>query len=177
MHNYCVMTYSVVTYNLFWFLAICYSMWRVSNRTTAVHGKLWVINICSAFFLPFHLNWWWYDRSNWLIFRCKELVFNLMLWVMQYSLVLMGKLEEKKRHWLFLRKCLMLVSGVLTCTRILNWGSKTFYQCIRKEHYIYLFISVYRPTQKAYNILLDAFAISGMVEQARIIFKSMRRDR
>ncbi|KAL0298055.1 UNVERIFIED_CONTAM: hypothetical protein Sangu_3163100 [Sesamum angustifolium] len=37
--------------------------------------------------------------------------------------------------------------------------------------------SVSRPTHKAYNILLDAFAISGMVEQARIVFKSMRRDR
>ncbi|KAL6529819.1 hypothetical protein OROGR_015442 [Orobanche gracilis] len=34
-----------------------------------------------------------------------------------------------------------------------------------------------RPTLKAYNILLDAFAISGMVEQARVVFKSMRRDR
>ncbi|KAF2308223.1 hypothetical protein GH714_037090 [Hevea brasiliensis] len=34
-----------------------------------------------------------------------------------------------------------------------------------------------RPTHKAYNILLHAFAISGMVEQARTVFKSMRRDR
>ncbi|RVW85934.1 Pentatricopeptide repeat-containing protein [Vitis vinifera] len=34
-----------------------------------------------------------------------------------------------------------------------------------------------RPTHKAYNILLDAFAISGMVDQARTVFKSMRRDR
>lgn len=34
-----------------------------------------------------------------------------------------------------------------------------------------------RPTHKAYNILLDAFAISGMVEQAKTVFKSMRRDR
>nr|AYM00971.1 pentatricopeptide repeat protein [Salvia miltiorrhiza] len=33
------------------------------------------------------------------------------------------------------------------------------------------------PTHKAYNILLDAFATSGMVEQARVVFKSMRRDR
>lgn len=40
----------------------------------------------------------------------------------------------------------------------------------------FLFLS-YRPTHKAYNILLDAFAISGMVEQARTVFKSMRRDR
>ncbi|PPD70052.1 hypothetical protein GOBAR_DD33068 [Gossypium barbadense] len=30
---------------------------------------------------------------------------------------------------------------------------------------------------KSYNILLDAFAILGMVEQARTVFKSMRRDR
>ncbi|KAL2934049.1 hypothetical protein RDABS01_017168 [Bienertia sinuspersici] len=35
----------------------------------------------------------------------------------------------------------------------------------------------YEPTHKAYNILLDAFAISGMVEQARTVFKCMRRDR
>ncbi|KAM0959171.1 hypothetical protein EV1_024178 [Malus domestica] len=34
-----------------------------------------------------------------------------------------------------------------------------------------------RPTRKAYNILLHAFAISGMGEQARTVFKSMRRDR
>lgn len=34
-----------------------------------------------------------------------------------------------------------------------------------------------RPTRKAYNILLDAFAISGMVDEARTVFRSMRRDR
>lgn len=34
-----------------------------------------------------------------------------------------------------------------------------------------------RPTRKAYNTLLDAFAISGMVEEARTVFKSMRRDK
>lgn len=34
-----------------------------------------------------------------------------------------------------------------------------------------------RPTRKAYNILLDAFAISGMIEEAKTVFKSMRRDR
>lgn len=41
----------------------------------------------------------------------------------------------------------------------------------------YLSSIVFRPTHKAYNILLDAFAISGMVEQAKTVFKSMRRDR
>lgn len=40
-----------------------------------------------------------------------------------------------------------------------------------------MLLFVLRPTHKAYNILLDAFAISGMVEQARTVFKSMRRDR
>ncbi|CAD6265964.1 unnamed protein product [Miscanthus lutarioriparius] len=34
-----------------------------------------------------------------------------------------------------------------------------------------------RPTRKSYNILLDAFAISGLVEEANTVFKAMRRHR
>lgn len=34
-----------------------------------------------------------------------------------------------------------------------------------------------RPTRKSYNILLDAFAVSGLVEEARTVFKTMRRHR
>lgn len=53
---------------------------------------------------------------------------------------------------------------------------------IRDHHWFwklqYLSLCLFhRPSRKAYNILLDAFAISGMVEQARTVFKSMRRDR
>ena len=34
-----------------------------------------------------------------------------------------------------------------------------------------------RPTRKSYNILLDAFAISGLVDEANTVFKAMRRHR
>jgi pentatricopeptide repeat protein len=49
-----------------------------------------------------------------------------------------------------------------------------FYPPFEKSLYS---IPFHRPTRKAYNILLDAFSISGMVEQARTVFKSMRRDK
>lgn len=67
-------------------------------------------------------------------------------------------------------RCVKLVTGFRT-------ELHNLFITASEKNIRYLFISVYRPTQKAYNILLDAFAISGMVEQARTIFKSMRRDR
>lgn len=56
--------------------------------------------------------------------------------------------------------------------------SLVFQKALKSFSYLCLILGINcRPTQKAYNILLHSFALSGMVEQARIVFKSMRRDR
>lgn len=62
---------------------------------------------------------------------------------------------------------------------MLDAGVRYFNLNFKKKIFmaLYILLLCFRPTQKAYNILLDAFAISGMVDQAKIVFKSMRRDR
>lgn len=80
----------------------------------------------------------------------------------------------------------MLDAGVRSVFQISVFGFQQLFLSAMAEAYtLWFFIWIYyccllsffRPTHKAYNILLDAFAISGMVEQAKTVFKSMRRDR